>query len=214
MITKEQLYEYGIEYKGRWTHEIKAICPKCSTSRKKKTEPCLSINTENGVFVCHHCEWSGKVKDKKMREKAIHYTKPEYNQTELSDKILKYFEGRGISQKVVISNKITEQSVYMPQVQGNRNAIRFNYFRDGECVNVKYRDSEKNFKQVAGAEKVFYGLDDIKDTDTVIIVEGEFDKLSFDELGLDFCVSVPDGAPNANAKNVEAKFSYLDRLPR
>ena len=210
MITKEQLYEYGIEYKGRWTHEIKAICPKCSNSRKKKTEPCLSINTENGVFVCHHCEWSGKVKDKKMREKAIHYTKPEYNQTELSDKILKYFEGRGISQKVVISNKITEQSVYMPQVQGNRNAIRFNYFRDGECVNVKYRDSEKNFKQVAGAEKVFYGLDDIKDTDTVIIVEGEFDKLSFDELGLDFCVSVPDGAPNANAKNVEAKFSYLD----
>ena len=45
---------------------------------------------------------------------------------------------------------------------------------------VKFRDSEKNFKQVAGAEKIFYGLDDIKDNDEVIIVEVEFDKLSFD----------------------------------
>ncbi|MBC8437052.1 toprim domain-containing protein [bacterium] len=208
MISKEQLYDYGIEYKGRWLTEIKAICPKCSHTRKKKKEPCLSVNTEDGMFICHHCEWSGVIKEKKMRE--VSYVKPKYNKTKLSDKVLSYFKGRCISQKTILRNNITEEKVYMPQVQGDRNAIRFNYFRDGECVNVKFRDSEKNFKQVAGAEKVFYGLDDIKDVSDIIIVEGEFDKLSFDEIGLTNCVSVPDGAPNANAKNVEAKFSYLD----
>ena len=143
--------------------------------------------------------------------RKVEYVKPKYNnQTSLTDKVMKYFEGRGISQDCVKRNKISEDEVYMPQVQEKRKVIRFNYFRDDECVNVKFRDSEKNFKQVAGAEKVFYGLDDIKDNDEAIIVEGEFDKLSFDTIGLTNCVSVPDGAPNANAKNVEAKFSYLD----
>lgn len=38
--------------------------------------------------------------------------------------------------------------------------------RDGDLVNVKYRRlGKKEFWQVKGAEKVLYGLDDIKDTD-------------------------------------------------
>lgn len=42
-----------------------------------------------------------------------------------------------------------------------------------------------------GAEKVFYGLDDIADSKTVIIVEGEMDKLAMEEAGYLNCVSVP-----------------------
>jgi twinkle protein len=59
------------------------------------------------------------------------------------------------------------------------------------------------------AERVLYGLDDI-DPESVIIGEGEIDKLSFAVAGLWSCVSVPDGAPAPNAKNYEAKFSYLE----
>lgn len=44
-------------------------------------------------------------------------------------------------------------------------------------------------------EKIFYGLDDIKEAAEIIIVEGEIDKLSMEEAGLLNCVSVPDGAP-------------------
>lgn len=209
MIDKSLLHDYGITYKGKWSHEIKTVCPKCSHNRKKKKEPCLSINTDSGIFICHHCQWSGKIMKKKMRD--IVYVKPSYtNKTLLTNKVMKYFEGRGISQDVVKRNKISEDEVYMPQVQKKKKVIRFNYFRNGECINIKYRDNEKNFKQVAGAEKIFYGLDDIKESNEVIIVEGEFDKLSFDTIGLNNVISVPDGAPNANAKNVEAKFSYLD----
>lgn len=42
-----------------------------------------------------------------------------------------------------------------------------------------------------GAEKVFYGLDDIANSKTVIIVEGEMDKLAMEEAGYLNCVSVP-----------------------
>ncbi len=209
MIDKRLLYDYNITYKGRWSEEIKAVCPKCSHERKKKKEPCLAINTITGLFTCHHCSWSGVIKDKLMRDIEYHKPKP-ISKKPLPSKIVKYFEGRKIPKNILDKNNITECNVYMPQVQKNRNCICFNYFRDGELINVKYRDGDKNFKQVSGAEKIFYGLDDIKDTNTCIIVEGEIDKLSFDVIGKTETVSVPDGAPNPNAKNVESKFSYLD----
>ena len=211
MINKNQLYDYGITYKGSWKTEIKTVCPKCSHQRKKKREHCLAINTNTGLYTCHHCGWSGVIKEEKMEQKE--YIKPKWiNGTTLPEPMVKYFEKRGIPQEVLKRNKVTHREEFMPQVQKKRGVICFNYFREAELINVKYRDGDKNFKQVAGAEKIFYGLDDIKDTNTCIIVEGEIDKLSFDVIGKTETVSVPDGAPNPNAKNVEGKFSYLENM--
>ena len=39
-------------------------------------------------------------------------------------------------------------------------------------ANVKYRTLDKKFRQVKGAEKILYGLDDAVGQDTIIIVEG------------------------------------------
>ena len=39
----------------------KTTCPNCSHTRQKNTEPCLSINHDEGIFYCHHCEWKGSV---------------------------------------------------------------------------------------------------------------------------------------------------------
>ena len=55
-----------------------------------------------------------------------------------------------------------------------------------------------------------YGYDDI--APTTVIVEGEMDKLAVEVAGLQNCVSVPDGAPAANAKNLETKFDLADYL--
>ena len=49
--------------------------------------------------------------------------------------------------------------------------------------------------QVPGAEKILYGLDDVRDSGEVIVVEGEMDKLALEEAGITNVVSVPDGAP-------------------
>ncbi|KAE9461470.1 hypothetical protein C3L33_06627, partial [Rhododendron williamsianum] len=59
-------------------------------------------------------------------------------------------------------------------------------------------------------ERIFYGLDDIKGADEIIIVsavEGEIDKLSMEEAGFLNCVSVPDGAP----AKVSAKLPSLEK---
>ena len=74
-------------------------------------------------------------------------------------------------------------------------AIAFTYRRDGKIVNCKYRDAQKHFWQENHGEKMPYGLDDIKEARDIIIVEGEFDKLSMEEVGYRNCISVPDGAP-------------------
>jgi twinkle protein len=193
--------------------EVRHICHNCSGDRKKPNEKCLAINAETGAYLCHHCGDSGIINQYKTYEKKkdIEYSKPVMtNSTGLSDEMLEWFKSRGISQKILIKNKITQKKEYMPQVSENRNVICFNYFRDGELVNVKYRDAEKNFKQHKDAEKIFYGLDDIQDHKEVYIVEGEMDKLSLNEIGIENCLSVPDGAPNPGTKNYDNKFSYLD----
>ena len=65
-----------------------------------------------------------------------------------------------------------------------------------------------------GAEKIFYGLDDIEGCQEIIICEGEIDKLSFEEAGFRNVISVPDGAP-VKVKDGEvdpeddAKFAYI-----
>ncbi|RVX00521.1 Primase-like protein [Vitis vinifera] len=66
---------------------------------------------------------------------------------------------------------------------------------NGVLVSCKYRDVNKNFWQEKDTEKIFYGVDDIKEASDIIIVEGEIDKLSMEEARFYNCVSVPDGAP-------------------
>ena len=93
----------------------------------------------------------------------------------------------------------------MPQTGQTENTIQFNYFRNSELINTKFRDGRKNFKLVKGAERIFYNLDSIVDCDTVIIVEGEIDALSFVESNLNCVVSVPNGATTTRLN-----LDYLD----
>jgi twinkle protein len=97
---------------------------------------------------------------------------------------------------------------YMPQLEDEVEAIQFPFYRQGEVVNIKYRDFQKNFRMAGGAERVLYGLDDVQG-DTLIWVEGEIDKLAVEMAGHVSCVSVPDGAPSPNTKDYQAKFDYL-----
>ena len=48
-----KLQDYGINTKGRIAGQFKTTCPKCSHGRKKKSDPCLSVNIDEGVWNCH-----------------------------------------------------------------------------------------------------------------------------------------------------------------
>jgi twinkle protein len=197
---KQELSEIGITVRPSSGH-TKAKCPKCSHTRKNKTDPCLSVDIDKGLYNCHNCGWSGNVKFKAKPDYVI----PEKENANVSERVLKYFESRGISEPTLVHWKVGESLEYMPQVQKNRRVINFNYYRDNKLVNVKYRDSEKNFKMVSGAELIFYGLDNIKELDKVYIVEGEMDALSLHEAGVYSVCSVPNGASKGNQR-----LEYLD----
>jgi twinkle protein len=196
-------------------------CPECSGTRKKKNAKCLSINVDKEIWLCHHCGWRGTLKTgegarpKVDRFKPAVYTRPTFQlrtaAEPVENKLVAFFAARGISSDTIerVGVRLTDE--WMPSLEERVLCIQFPYFRDGQVINVKSRTLVgKDFRQVADAEKILYGLDDIKGQDTAIIVEGEIDKLSFAQAGIYNVVSVPDGAPAENAKPSAKKFEYLE----
>lgn len=187
-----------IELKGRTTGTVKTTCPNCSHTRKKKKDPCLSVNLDKGAAKCWHCEevsWREALEETKVYE-----TPPQEwrNHTNLSDKLVEWFKGRGITQKTLIAAKITEEKQFIPGAGKEMNCAVFNYFEGSNLINKKYRTAQKQFSQTKNAKKTFYGLNDIVDSSEVYIVEGEMDKLAMLEAGITNCISVPNGANDLN----------------
>jgi twinkle protein len=96
----------------------------------------------------------------------------------------------------------------MPKAQKEIKVICYNYFKNGEVVNIKFRGKDKDMKLAKDAELIFYNLDAIKETKEVVIVEGENDALAMYEAGIYNCVSVPNGANN-NLKYIDNCYEYF-----
>lgn len=127
----------------------------------------------------------------------------------IDEKVVEYFKGRGIDLYTLlrfdVRSGVTSIFVKNQDKFLNRNTIQFNYFKKGRLVNIKYRDSEKNFKLEKGGELIFYGLDMIESYDWCIITEGEIDLLTYYQAGQYAVCSVPNGA--TKGKN---NLQYLD----
>ena len=187
---------YNIEIPaGKTSGEVQTLCPQCSHTRKKKTDKCLSVNLDKKAWYCQHCTWKGAIID---RPEVVKYELPQWkNNTTLSDKVLKWFEGRRITAATLNKMQITEQIEWMPVVNKEVNCICFNYFYEGQLINTKYRDGAKHFKMHKGAELIPYNIDCLATAKEVWIVEGEMDALSLIEAGIENVISVPNGAqPN------------------
>lgn len=198
--------------------EVQTTCPSCSHTRKKTKDKCLSVNVGKGLAHCKHC-LDFSIKD--VVEKKEYNTPPQQwqNYTNLSDDMVKYFKGRGISQKTLIECRITEEVFYQPSKASKCNNVVFNYFEGEKLVNKKFRSGDKKFTQITNARKIFYGLNDIVGQKEIFIVEGEMDKLAMWEMGIKNCISVPNGANDLNdvienceryIKDVEKVFIAVD----
>jgi len=204
-FTIDQFNQYDLEVGKK-----EGICPLCSANRKPENRKakCAMYDWERGLGTCMNCDEVFQLHtfQRKGASDKI-YVKPsqEYNSTELSDKAIKWFKGRGISQSTLKRLRVSEGSEWMPQTSNIENTIQFNYFINNDLINIKYRDGRKNFKLVKGAEKVFYNIDSTIGHEYVVIVEGEMDALSFVESKVDSVVSVPNGA-TLNRLNLD----YLD----
>lgn len=187
--------------------ENKMICPECSVSRIKKTDKCFSFNLSKGAGRCNHCNIV-LIENKPFEPKnvKIDYKRPIIKKvSSYTDNCLKFFSSRLISEKTLLELKVTESNEWMPKSNSIIPTIQFNYFRNGELINVKSRGKNKDFKLFKDAELIFYNLDATIDNESIIIVEGEMDCLALYECGFKNVISVPNGAGLG-----KINFDYLD----
>jgi hypothetical protein len=217
-MTNKTFADFGIDVAGLSGVEVTTTCPQCSHARKKSNERCLSVNTVECVWFCHHCGWKGALHNTDRngtrngaQRQLQQYVRPNYQPPmEIDARLMEYVAARGIDVDVVRQKCIGLVMEYMPQVEKTILCIAFPYYRRGYVVNVKYRGLEtKCFKQVAGAEKILYNLDALEGQTEAVFVEGEFDVLALIQAGILNVVSVPDGAPPAGSKPSDRKFEYL-----
>ncbi len=190
----------------------KTKCPECQPPHNKNDNP-LSVTCDNGnaVWNCHHCGWTGSTNTGSTnfvtaREKV--YVAPKLpEKTETPSSMYSWFAERGISKETVQKKGIYIEDKYW---------IAFPYKdEEGKVVNIKYRTQSKKFKQSPNAKRSLYNYDLVKDSETIIFVEGEMDCLVLIEAGFDNnVVTLPDGAPKeAKFNEKDARFTALENCP-
>jgi twinkle protein len=211
------------------------VCPKCKGGSGQELSFSITIDESNKSAVWHcfraTCAYAGAAHVEKPRmpvnqsgyfvpasgrkRKSEAPVRPTVKLEPLTPEMSEFFASRGISSNTLERNHVSSQLVYDPGAQQEARVIAFPYYRDGVLVNVKYRTMDKRFWQVRGAEKVLYGLDDVAQQSEIVVVEGEMDKLAFEEAGVRNVVSVPDGAPSRvrngdlPPESEDTKYAYL-----
>ena len=181
------------------------LCPQCSHTRKKSKDPCLSVTFghESVLYKCHNgCGFEGIVsyRSKNIRQVKTYKKPQEPKKVTNKEKIYKFFEDR----------KISKETLDFFKTEYNGTEIIFPYYKDGELVNVKYRNAQKKFRQEFDSEKTFYGMDLVpKNAKELIITEGEIDVFSFYEIGIKNVVSVPQGASEEKLECIDNCYDWL-----
>lgn len=182
-------------------------CPACSSTRKHTKAKSFSWNNTEMFGYCHNCN-ERFIEYKPFREEKKYVLPVVKNKTGLTEKAMSYFLSRGINQNTVNEFKIYSDTEWMPQFNKDVEVFCFPYYYDGNLINVKYRGANKSFKLHKDSELIFYNIDCVLNSESVIIVEGEFDCLSVYEAGFINVISVPNGA-NKNLQYIDNYYKLF-----
>ena len=181
--------ELGIQVPSGRSGNFKTQCPQCGKrgERSHPNDRSLSVDAERGLYRCHYCGFKGKVGangDWRDRPAKV-YAKPQpIPSAPLADGWRTFFSDRKITGLALKTYGVTQKD----------GALKFPYVRDGETVNVKTRYPDKRFSMESGCELILMGLDQCRNADQVILVEGEMDLLACASAGMPHVLSVPNGA--------------------
>ena len=191
--------------------EERYLCPECSHLRKKKNDKCLAWNNIESRGYCHNCSAAFYVFNPSEPKQFV---LPEWkNITELSDKAVRWFTSRMISQKTLVKMRVYSDTVFMPQHNSSVEVICYPFFFQDKLINIKFRGPQKSFMMNAGSELLFYNQDALLNHEDIIIVEGEMDALAFIECGFNNVISVPNGA-NIKLDYLDTYHSLFDKINR
>ena len=221
-MSKELNHDVLRLFRAGGPRDQRTLCPQCSHTRKpaNRKVPVLSITDEGTrlVFNCQHCGYSGYTWKQEMTEnppqravepfspppaRVVAFTPPEPS-SDLLSQTEGYFMHRGISPETWASVGV------VPGTWKQRPAMFFPY-KDGA---YKVRGLEEKWFSQVNVCNSFFMQPETLSSDSLIIVEGEGDSLSFLEAGVLDAMSVPNGAPQKVSENrVDAsedrKFSYV-----
>jgi twinkle protein len=203
----EQIGIHGVDFNNQYEQRFQ--CPQCSNERHKYYETCLSVNVSKASWHCWHCGWSGHITGDKITHETLQYKSIPEIEDDLTDDFLEYFYKRGISKTTLDAFRVKQTKIRLGA--SIKPAMAFPFFWGYNIVNYKFRTLEKDFKQAAGIEQaLFMNINIVDKFDTINIVEGEIDLLSMHEAGFENTISVPSGAPPANAKELSLQMKYID----
>jgi twinkle protein len=228
---------YGIRSDGAEQQRIQ--CPECTPHRQPKhqKERDLTVWVKDGTWNCNHCGWGKGMRLKNRAVAASYSPNPapqqasihslnasapkvykridddrEKEMKEVDAQTLEYFALRGISAATLqkMGVKIFDKNM----IGGMKRWYVFPLYVGGTLVNWKYRHNPspdvKEFSQSTGREQVWMNLNSLADQSYCILTEGEIDLASFVEIGQVPVLSVPEGAPNHEDKDVAKKLSFVD----
>lgn len=193
-----------------WTFKLRSgeycldQCPLCEAGPGH-----FYINQSKETFYCHKCGERGHILSLKKRlgdlPSISHIS--EYSKTKIPPKTIdlsiieKYhkdlLENPSTLAYLTDERGFTLETIKKFKLGFNNGSITIPHFRDGLCLNVKFRSLgvDKKYFREEGCASILFNLDNARKYQGVVILsEGELDAIAYDQIGFLNVVSVPNGA--------------------
>jgi twinkle protein len=172
------------------------------------------INQSKEIFYCHKCGERGHLLSLKKRlgdlppvSHISHYAKSSQSSKIIDLSIIeKYHQklsGNPEAMAYLMDERgFTQETIKKFKLGFHDGSITIPSLKDGVCLNIKYRPinpQNAKYHREEGCPSILFNLDNAgKCQGAVIVVEGEFDTIAFDQMGFSNVVSVPNGAETFN----------------
>lgn len=191
--------------------EVYIICPVCTPGRNREHQSekklAVNINKDPSPWRCNHCGEAGFI----LTPEYLSRTKIKpllntFNYLSISDLLVQWMWNKRriglqtcrefditMSEESLIQSRVKPEDEHFKGKYRTRKCINFKYKKEKLLINIKFRDSDKNFKMISGATVIPFNMDSIKDKKECVITEGEFDCMAYHESGVTNVISVPNG---------------------
>src|SRR3954451_18452225 len=109
----ELLLGQGIRPRSYADGTRKELCPRCSHTRKNRSDPCLSVTVEGATAVwhCHHCGWRGRIDERtvpheRRPRRPTALVRPARMPDAPTTAVLAWLARRGISETTARRNQV------------------------------------------------------------------------------------------------------------